>query len=79
MPSSPDHVDIHVGKRLRQRRRALHLTQRHLAEALGLTFQQIQKYESGINKIAPGRLYKAARVLKVPVCWFFNGIEENPH
>ena len=56
-------IDLHVGKRLRLRRRLLGLTQQNLAEALGLRFQQIQKYECGANRVTAARLYQLARAL----------------
>jgi len=69
---SPDPIDILVGCRLRTRRRELGLTQDDLATALGVRFQQVQKYETGQNRIAASRLYKAAGALRVSVDWFFN-------
>ncbi len=68
-------VDLHVGKRLRQRRRLLGLTQQKLAEAVDIRFQQIQKYESGANRISASRLWSLAQALDVPVSFFFEGIE----
>ena len=67
----PHPVDIHVGARARMRRKLLGMTQTDLGRALGLTFQQIQKYERGVNRIGAGRLYDLARVLDVPVNFFF--------
>lgn len=67
----PDPVDIHVGLRLRIRRSLLGLSQEKLAESIGLTFQQIQKYERGMNRISAGRLYQFAQILDVPVTWFY--------
>ncbi len=72
MASKPDPVDIHVGKRVRLRRTLLGLSQKKLGEAIGLTFQQIQKYERGANRIGSSRLYQLARVLDVPVSYFFD-------
>jgi len=69
---SPDPIDILVGCRLRSRRRELGLTQDDLATALGVRFQQVQKYETGANRIAASRLYRAAGALRVSVDWFFN-------
>jgi transcriptional regulator with XRE-family HTH domain len=71
----PDAIDIHVGARLRQRRTLLGMSQEKLGEALGLTFQQVQKYERGANRIGAGRLHQIAAVLDVPVAYFF---EEMP-
>jgi transcriptional regulator with XRE-family HTH domain len=65
-------VDIHVGARLRRRRTLVGLSQTKLSESVGLTFQQIQKYERGTNRISSSRLYEFARVLAVPVSYFFD-------
>lgn len=67
-------VDRHVGAAIRLRRRFLNLSQEHLARQLGLTFQQIQKYERGSNRVSASKLHKIAEVLKVPVAYFFEGI-----
>lgn len=64
-------VDQRVGSRIRQRRRQLGFTQAFVAEQLGLTFQQVQKYEVGANRISASKLYKVAEVLNTPVSWFF--------
>ncbi|MGO1118558.1 helix-turn-helix domain-containing protein [Rhodovibrionaceae bacterium A322] len=64
-------IDIHVGNRLRQRRVAVGLTQDKLAKAIGITFQQIQKYERGMNRIVASRLFELAKVLKIDVGYFF--------
>lgn len=71
----PHPVDMHVGKRLRARRTLLGLSQEKLGEAVGVTFQQIQKYERGLNRIGSSRLYEFARVLSNPVSYFFEGME----
>jgi transcriptional regulator with XRE-family HTH domain len=68
----PDPVDIHVGHRLRVRRSLLGLSQEKLADAIGLTFQQIQKYERGMNRITAGRLYQFSKILEVPITYFFD-------
>ncbi len=68
----PSPVDVHVGGRLRKRRTLLGMSQTTLAEALGLTFQQVQKYERGANRISSSRLYDLARVLDVPIEHFFD-------
>lgn len=73
---SPSGVDRVVGQRLRWRRREMKLTQEQLGEKLGLTFQQVQKYEKGVNRISAGRLFEVADVLSVPITYFFEGIEE---
>jgi transcriptional regulator with XRE-family HTH domain len=78
-PSPPrklDAVDVHVGQRMRVRRRFMDITQAELAEAIGLTFQQIQKYEKGVNRVAAATLYRIARVLGVPTAYFFEGLPQ---
>ena len=67
-------IDIHVGRRLRQRRRLLALTQEKLAQAVNIRFQQIQKYESGANRISASRLWSLAKALDVSVSYFFEGV-----
>jgi transcriptional regulator with XRE-family HTH domain len=71
----PHPVDIHVGNRVRQRRTLLGLSQEKLGEALGLSFQQVQKYERGTNRVSASRLYEMGRVLDVPVSYFFENID----
>jgi len=71
-----DEIDLHLGKRMRRRRRLLGLTQQRLAEACGVRFQQIQKYECGANRISAGRLWRVARALDVPVDYFFEGFAD---
>lgn len=68
---SPNPIDIHVGSRVRLRRMMLGMSQEKLGEHLGITFQQIQKYEKGTNRIGASRLQAIARVLNVPVAFFF--------
>lgn len=68
-------VDIHVGKRVRQRRWMMGVTQQQLAEAVGIKFQQIQKYETGMNRVSASRLWDIADALDVPVSYFFEGLE----
>lgn len=70
----PDPIDIHVGKRLRLRRTLLSMSQEQLAAAVGVTFQQIQKYERGSNRVSASRLYDIARVLGVSISFFFEDI-----
>lgn len=70
-------VDKHVGSRVRMRRLMLHVSQTRLGDALGITFQQIQKYEKGTNRISASRLQQIADVLKAPVSFFFDGASEN--
>ena len=69
--STPNPVDIYVGSRLRLRRSLLGLSQEKLADALGLTFQQVQKYERGSNRVSASRLYELSKILEVPVSFFF--------
>jgi transcriptional regulator with XRE-family HTH domain len=69
----PNPVDVHVGEQVTARRRLLGVTQEQLAEATGITFQQIQKYEKGRNRISASRLFQFARVLDAPVSFFFEG------
>jgi transcriptional regulator with XRE-family HTH domain len=68
----PDPVDVQVGSRVRLRRNMLGMSQEKLGEALGLTFQQVQKYERGANRIGASRLYELSRVLDVPVQFFYD-------
>lgn len=72
----PDTVDVHVGARIRMRRRFLGMTQHALAESLGLTFQQVQKYERGANRVSASRLFDTARALGVGVTYFFEGLAD---
>ena len=67
-------IDLHLGKRLRRRRRLLGLTQQQLAAAVGVRFQQIQKYECGANRISAARLWSLAEALEVPVSYFYDGL-----
>ena len=69
-------IDKHVGMRLRTRRLSIDMSQEKLGEALGVTFQQVQKYEKGTNRIGASRLQLAARVLEVPVNYFFDGVAD---
>ena len=70
----PEAVDVHVGGRVRQRRAMLGMSQEKLGEALGLTFQQVQKYERGANRIGASRLHHISEVLDVPINYFFEDI-----
>jgi len=72
---SPRPVDIHVGQRMRTRRQILDVSQTDLADRLGITFQQIQKYEKGTNRISASRLVEIAAALEVPVTYFFDGLD----
>lgn len=73
----PHPVDVHVGSRVRQRRTLLGMSQEKLGDAVGLTFQQIQKYERGTNRIGCSRLYEFSKVLDVPVSYFFDEMPVN--
>jgi len=75
--TAPDPIDIHVGKMIRARRLAIGVSQMALAQALGITFQQIQKYEKGANRISASKLFEAARTLDTPVGAFFEGLDDS--
>ena len=68
-------VDVHVGKRIRHRRWMVGMTQQQLGEAVGIKFQQIQKYETGMNRVSASRLWDIAHAMDVPVSFFFEGLE----
>ena len=70
---SPNPIDKHVGSRIRMRRMMLKMSQTALGDALGITFQQVQKYEKGTNRISASRLQHISRILQVPVPFFFDG------
>jgi transcriptional regulator with XRE-family HTH domain len=70
-----DDIDFHLGKRMRRRRRLLGLTQEQLANACGVRFQQIQKYECGANRVSAARLFKIAAALEVQMNYFFEGLD----
>ena len=72
-------IDLHLGKRLRRRRRLMGFTQHQLAVAVGVRFQQIQKYECGANRISAARLWQLAEALTVPISYFYDGLTEAPH
>lgn len=74
MTANPHPIDIHVGRRLRARRRLLGLTQETLASAVDIKFQQIQKYESGSNRVSASRLWALGKALDVPISYFFDGM-----
>ena len=69
-------LELSIGARLRARRRQLGLSQSDLAEKLGVSFQQVQKYERGSNRISASKLYEIARTLRVPISWFFEGLSD---
>ena len=75
---APNLTDQHVGKRVRMRRLMLAMSQEKLAAALGLTFQQVQKYERGANRIGASRLQQMSHILQVPVGFFFEGAPNAP-
>jgi transcriptional regulator with XRE-family HTH domain len=68
-------IDRHVGTRIRERRVMLGLSQQQMADMIGVTYQQAHKYERGINRISAGRLFEIARVLNVPISYFYEGLE----
>ena len=70
---APNPIDKHVGSRVRMRRMMLNMSQEKLGDALGLTFQQVQKYEKGTNRIGASRLQQISHILQVPVAFFFEG------
>ena len=71
----PSSVDVHVGGRVRVRRRLIHMTQETLADLIGVTFQQVQKYERGTNRISASKLFAIAEALDVPISYFFDGLD----
>lgn len=72
----PNPIDIHVGSRIRLRRQLMKMSQEKLGDELGVTFQQVQKYERGANRVGASRLYRLSRVLEVPVQFFFEGLND---
>jgi transcriptional regulator with XRE-family HTH domain len=72
----PSPIDVHVGSRIRLRRTLLAMSQERLGDALGLTFQQVQKYERGVNRVGASRLFDLSRVLDVPISFFFDDMPE---
>jgi transcriptional regulator with XRE-family HTH domain len=74
--AAAQNVDRYVGARIRERRIMLGLTQQQLADLIGVTYQQAHKYERGINRVSAGRLYEIAKVLSVPVGYFYEGLDE---
>jgi transcriptional regulator with XRE-family HTH domain len=73
--AGPHPVDRHVGLHIRMRRKALGISQERLAESLGLTFQQVQKYERGANRVSASKLWEIARALRTNVAYFYEGLE----
>lgn len=76
--SVPDPVDVHVGKRLKLRRTLLGMSQERLGELLGITFQQVQKYERGANRMGSSRLFAIGLILDTPIAWFFEDMKDAP-
>ncbi len=74
---NPNPIDVHVGNRVRMRRMLIGMSQERLGKELGLTFQQVQKYERGTNRISASRLYRIAQVLGVPVQYFFEDLPQS--
>ena len=72
----PNPIDLHVGARIRLRRRMQGVSQEKLADALGLTFQQVQKYERGANRVSASKLYEIAAALQSPISYFFDGLAD---
>ena len=73
----PHPVDRHVGLRIRMRRKEVGVSQERLAEALGITFQQVQKYERGANRVSASKLWEIAQALRTPVAYFYEGLSDN--
>ena len=71
--SDPDPIDVHVGSRVKLRRSLMNLSQSELAKMLGITFQQVQKYERGANRVSASRLFHLGQILNVPIEFFFEG------
>ena len=72
----PNPIDVHVGGRIRLRRTLMGMSQERLGDALGLTFQQVQKYERGVNRVGASRLFDLSRVLDVPISFFYDDMPE---
>lgn len=76
---APDPVDLHVGARIRKRRWLIGQSQQTLAELCGVQFQQMQKYETGMNRVSASRLYRIASAQGVPVAWYFEGLDQSDY
>ena len=76
LDSVPNPIDVHVGLRIRLRRKELGVSQEKLAEAIGLTFQQVQKYERAANRVSATKLYEMARALETSTAYFFEGLAD---
>src|SRR4051812_15749012 len=79
MPKAPQLTDTYVGTRVRMRRLMMAMTQEKLADALGITFQQVQKYEKGTDRVGSSRLQQLAHILQVPISFFFEGSPVGDH
>src|SRR3954468_8091869 len=77
--SGPNPVDRHVGLRIRMRRKELGVSQERLAECIGLTFQQVQKYERAANRVSASKLWEVARALNTNIAYFYEGLADDPH
>ena len=75
---APNPIDVYVGNRIRLRRKIMGISQEKLGEAIGITFQQVQKYEKGVNRIGAGRLHEIAGVLQVSISYFFDDAPDMP-
>lgn len=75
-PHTPDPVDVHVGSRIRLARSLKKMNQETLAGAIGVTFQQVQKYEKGVNRVSASMLWHVARALNTNLAWFFEGLDD---
>jgi len=76
-PRAASAVDVHVGTRIRLRRKSLKMSQEQLGDQLGITFQQVQKYERGTNRVGASRLWGISKVLEVPVQFFYDGLPDS--
>lgn len=77
-PKTPHPIDVHVGNRIRLRRKLINMTQEQLAANLGITFQQVQKYERGTNRVSASRLFQISEILDVTVTFFFEDWDDRP-
>ncbi|MBO6813925.1 MAG: helix-turn-helix transcriptional regulator [Rhizobiaceae bacterium] len=77
-PKKPNPIDVHVGSRVRLRRTMIGLSQEKLGDSLGITFQQVQKYEKGTNRIGASRLQQISAILQTPISFFFEGAPGSP-
>lgn len=75
---APNPIDRHVGLRIRMRRKELGISQERLAESIGLTFQQVQKYERAANRVSASKLWEMARALNTSIAYFYEGLSETP-